>query len=295
MAKIAFIGMGAMGSRMAVSLMEAGHTLTVWDRFPHASAPIGARGAQVASSPRDAVRDAEFVFVMVWDDEASRYVWLDPEVGALEGMKPGSVAIECATLSTRWITELHAACAAKEIDFVDAPMSGSLPHAEAKTLVFVVGAEPTVLDRVRPLLLTMGQKVNHAGGPVSGIATKLIINTMLGVQVAMMGELVALMRRSGMNAESAIEMIATTPVLSPRLHAEAKFMLAGNHDTRVRVSQMVKDIGYAIERAREYGAPLPLAEAACGLFAAAVNEGLAEADMTVLAKFYAQHVAAAET
>lgn len=293
MAKIAFIGMGAMGSRMAVSLLQAGHELVVWDRFPHASAPLGAHGAHVAGSPREAARDAEFVFVMVWDDEASRFVWLDPEVGALAGMKPGSVAIECATLSTKWITELHAGCAARGIDCVDAPMSGSLPHAEAKTLVFVVGAKPEVLKRVQPLLLCMGHKVNHAGGPVSGIATKLIINTMLGVQVAMMGELVALMRRSGMTAESVIEMISTTPVLSPRLHTEAKFMLAGNHDTRVRVSQMVKDIGYAIEQAREHGAPMPLAEAARELFVKAVANGLAEADMTVLAKFYTEPASAA--
>ena len=179
---------------------------------------------------------------MVWDDEASRHVWLDPVNGALAGMKPGSVAIECATLTTPWLAELHAACEARGVDCVDAPMSGSLPHAEAKTLVFVVGAKPTVLERVKPLLLAM------------------------------------------------IEMMSTTPVLSPRMHAEAKFMLAGNHETRVRVSQMVKDIGYAIEQARQYAAPAPLAEAARALFVRAAQQGFAEADMTVLAKLYARNV-----
>jgi len=275
---------------MTVSLLQAGHDVVVWDRFPHASEPLGERGARVASAPREAASGAEFVFVMVWDDEASRHVWLDPVNGALAGMKPGAVAVECATLTTPWLAELHAACEARGVDCVDAPMSGSLPHAEAKTLVFVVGAKPAVLERVKPLLLAMGQKVNHAGGPGRGLSTKLMINTMLGIQVAMMGEIVALMRRSGMDAEAIIEMMSTTPVLSPRIHVEAKFMVAGNHETRVRVSQMVKDIGYAIEQARQYAAPAPLAEAARALFVRAADEGFAEADMTVLAKLYARNV-----
>jgi 3-hydroxyisobutyrate dehydrogenase-like beta-hydroxyacid dehydrogenase len=288
MARIGFIGMGAMGSRMTVSLLEAGHDVAVWDRFPEAAAPLVAKGARLAASPREAARRAEFVFVMVWDDDASRQVWLDPANGALQGMEPGSIAVECATLTTAWIKELHAACRARGIDSAEAPMSGSLPHAEARTLVFVVGAMPEILERLRPLLLAMGHKVNHAGGPGRGIAAKLMINTMLGVQVAMMSEVVALMRAGGMDAAHIVEMMSTTPVLSPRLHAEAKHMLAGNFDTRVRVSQMVKDLGYALDQARECGVPAPLATAARDLFARAAAQGFTESDMTVLAKLYAE-------
>lgn len=288
MEKISFLGMGAMGSRMTASLLEAGYEVTVWDRFPHASAPLVEKGARVAASPGEAARDADLVFAMVWDDDASRFVWLDPDVGALDAMKKGAVAVECATLTAAWMKELHRASEGRGIHFVDAPMSGSLPHAENKELVFVVGAEPAVLSRVEPVLLSMGKKVNHAGGPTFGIATKLLINTMLGVQVAMMSEIVAVMRRAGMDAERVVEMMATTPVLSQRLHREARFMLAENFDTRVRVSQMVKDIGYAIEQASEHGAPVPLAEAARSLFRRAADTGLGESDFTVLSSLYQQ-------
>ena len=156
--KIAVLGMGAMGSRMAKALLEAGHHVTVWNLMPDACLPLLELGAATAATPAQAVRDAEFVIAMVWDDEASAYTWLAPEVGALAAMQPGAVAMECATLTIGYEERLAKECAKYGIEFVSAPMSGSLPEADAKTLVFTVGATPEVFERVKPVLLAMGQK-----------------------------------------------------------------------------------------------------------------------------------------
>ena len=106
MSKVAFLGLGAMGSRMAANLMKAGHMVTVWNRSPAAAEALVASGARRASSPKEAAEGGDFVFAMVRDDNASQNVWLDSTNGALAGMHPGAVAIESSTLTPEWIREL---------------------------------------------------------------------------------------------------------------------------------------------------------------------------------------------
>ncbi len=127
MSKIAFLGLGAMGSRMAAHLLAAGHAVTVWNRNAAKMTLLRDAGAMAAHSPRAAVAEAEFVFSMVRDDGASRFVWLDAAEGALGDMSADAVAVECSTLSVGWVRELSGLFAAKGCAFLDAPVAGSRP------------------------------------------------------------------------------------------------------------------------------------------------------------------------
>lgn len=148
----------------------------MWNLDQSACAALIELGATAFTTAGDAAREAEFVIAMVWDDQASKFVWLNEQTGALASMSKGSVALECATLTIEHESALADACSSVGIEFVSAPMSGSLPEADAKTLIFTVGATEEAFERVKPILLAMGSKINHAGGPLDGISQKLIIN-----------------------------------------------------------------------------------------------------------------------
>ena len=137
--KIAVLGLGAMGSRMAVNLLTAGYTVPVWNRSPESTKPLAAKGANLATTPKLAAKSADIVISMVTDINASKAVWLDSETGALSGMVEGAIAIESSTLTVNWIKELAAEITGQGIGFLDAPVVGTRPQADSGTLVYLVG------------------------------------------------------------------------------------------------------------------------------------------------------------
>ncbi|WP_297477624.1 NAD(P)-dependent oxidoreductase [Ferrovum sp.] len=284
--QVAVLGMGAMGSRMARSLIASGYSVTVWNIEAAACLPLVELGARHAMTPAEAVTHAEFVITMVWDDAASADVWLNPQTGALPHMKAGSIALECATLTLGHEKKLADACAAKGIEFVSAPMSGSLPEADNRTLVFTVGASEDAMVRIQPLLLAMGSKINHAGGPLDGISEKLMINGKLGIEYLAAAEMVALMKVGHMDVERRLAIKATTAPFSPRGLREARFMVDGDYTVRVKVNQMIKDLSYEIDQFERHGVPCPLHRAARSAFEWAHDKGHGEEDSTILAKLY---------
>lgn len=245
MARIAFLGLGAMGSRMASNLLAAGHSLVVWNRDPAKADGLVAQGAVLAATPREAVRDADFALSMVRDDEASGAVWLAPELGALSGMAPGAVGIECSTLSLAWTRRLAEAFKAAGVGFVDAPLAGSRPQAEAKALLFFVGGEPAVVARVQPLLETLGAAVHHSGAAGAGMAVKLAVNALLAVQAGLMAELIGGLQRAGIDPARGVEIIASTPVCAPAAKVAAEMMLKGAFAPLFPIELAEKDLAYA--------------------------------------------------
>src|SRR5277367_6069125 len=150
MSKAAFIGLGAMGSRMAANLLKAGHEITVSDLAPEAVKRLADSGAKTAASARQAAEGNDFVFTMVRDDDISRKVWLDPETGALTGMKSGAIAIECSTITPAWARELGDAIGKTGIKMLEAPVSGSTPQGQDAQLVFLVGGDVDTLNEAGP-------------------------------------------------------------------------------------------------------------------------------------------------
>ena len=158
MPRIAFIGLGRMGHGMAGRYLDAGFTVTLWNRSKAKAEDLIARGAQWATSPEDAAIDADAVVTMVADDEASRAVWLGPE-GAAKTAKAGTIAIECSTVSYRHALELARELRGRGLVYIDSPVTG-LPDAAANgKLTLLVGAEPADLEKARPFLAPLSATI----------------------------------------------------------------------------------------------------------------------------------------
>lgn len=287
MARIAFLGLGAMGSRMAAHLLAAGHELAVWNREAAKAAPLVANGARLAATPRQAAFGADFVLSMVRDDAASRAVWMDAESGALAGLGPNALAIECSTLSLSWVQALARACAEAGSAFIDAPLAGSRPQAEAKALVFFVGGKPDDVSRARPVLGELGSAIHPAGDVGAGMAIKLAVNTLLAVQAGLIAELICGLGRAGQDTARAIEIIGQTPVCAPAAKIAAEMMLKRAFAPLFPIDLVEKDLGYAQSA---FGAPggqgLPLTQAAQALFHCAVEAGFGGENFSAVVKTY---------
>jgi 3-hydroxyisobutyrate dehydrogenase len=271
---ITFLGQGAMGSRMADRLQAAGHKVTRWNR-------TGAK-----QSPREAVAQADFIIAMLRDDEASRSVWLDPQSGALANMKAGSIAIESSTLTVGWVHELAEAAHSQARVFIDAPVLGSRPQAEAGQLIHLIGGESTDIERARPVLAVMGAKQLHVGTTGKGAALKLVANTLFGIQVTAIAELIGRMPALGLDSAQAIELLGETPLLSLGAKGAAGLMLAGKHEPMFPIELVAKDFGYAIGGSPE---AMPVSNAALTVFERAKAVGLATSNLTSVGNLYASN------
>ena len=188
MTSVSILGLGAMGARMAHRLMHAGHPVTVYNRSPDRAAPLVEAGATSAETPREAAAASGVVVAMVTDDVASRAVWTGPD-GALAGLSSGAVAVESSTLTPGWVAELAGLAADRGAAFLDAPVAGSRPQAEAGALVYLVGGDAGALDRARPVLDATGVDEARAAEvlgavPVTSPAAKGAMGSIVARQFA---------------------------------------------------------------------------------------------------------------
>lgn len=281
--RITFLGLGAMGQRMAKRLIDAGHHVTAWNRSPAPASLLQSQGARIAVSPREAVEGAEVVISMVFDDGASRSVWLDPVHGAAYGLAANTLAIECSTLTPALIEELGAALAARSVAFVDAPLAGSRPQAEAGQLIFMAGGDAAHIERAAPVLMAMGSAVHHIGNTGSGAWLKLSVNALFATQEVAMAEQLALLRGAGIDLQRALSALKAMPVTSPAAVGAASLMLAGNFAPQAPVDLIAKDIGYALASSPQR---LPLTESVASRLAAAHQADLGGENLVAVAKLY---------
>jgi len=286
MSRVTILGTGAMGSRMAINLLKAGHEVTVWNRDIAKLTHLVEAGARSAVSPQSAVKDAEYAICMVRDDEASQNVWLGKKHGALLGMPQEAVAIESSTLTVDWIKKLSARCSSSGIDFLDAPVAGSRPQAEAAQLIYFVGGEAAVYERTKPLLRSMGSSVHYTGLSGSGATVKLIVNALLGIQVATIGELIGFAGRMGIDEDRAIEVMASTQVCSPAAKVASEAMLKGNFTPMFPIELVAKDFAYIVKTAESIGAELPISQFARSVFDKAVQARFGQDNITGVVQLY---------
>jgi 3-hydroxyisobutyrate dehydrogenase len=276
---VALIGLGTMGRGMAIQLLKAGFTLTVFNRTGARARSLVESGASLATSPREAAEKAEVVISMVAEDTASRSVWLGSE-GALSGAEPKTLLIECSTLSPMWVEQLAAEAADRKCVFLEAPVTGSKPQAESGQLVFLVGGDSAVLDRARPILQAMSREIIHFGPVGSGTKVKLLNNMLVGIQVASFAEMLALAERMGIDAEGTARFIANGATGSPIVKIALQRILAGDFSPNFSVRLMDKDLGYAIRAAELLSTEISMTCAAKRIFEAAVEKGLEGKDLS---------------
>ena len=269
---VAFLGLGLMGTGMARRLLGAGFPLSVYNRTADTAAPLGADGARVASSPREAAVDAQIIVSMVADDAASRSLWLG-ERGALDGMSAGTIIIESSTVTPTWIAELAKAAEAKGVDVLDAPVTGSKVQAASGALRFLIGGSAAALERARPVLAAMGQTVVHVGPTGSGALLKLINNFLAGVQAASLAEALALIERAGLDLDTATQVLLDGAPGSPLVQTLLPRMIARDYTPNFHLSLMGKDLAYAAQEGERRGVHLSTARAALGDFERATAAG----------------------
>ncbi len=284
MTRIAVLGLGAMGSRMAARLIDAGFQVTVWNRTPARADTLVERGATVAGSPGEAADGADVVLSMVRDDAASRRVWLDD--GALSALKPGAVGLECSTLSVPFVRELARAFDEADRAFLDAPLAGSRPQAEAGQLIFLAGGHADTVDRVRPVLDPLAAAVHHAGHHGAGATVKLMVNALFGAQLGLMAELTGFAEKSGVDPTSAIEIIGATPVCSPAARVGAQAMLAGAWAPAFPIDLVAKDFALLERSAADASASVPLSDCAGMVYTGGVERGFGGDNITGIVQLY---------
>lgn len=277
MAKIAFLGLGAMGSRMARHLIDP-HQITVHNRSPGRAGPLIEAGARWAQTPREAAQGAQIVISVVTDDAASERLWLEPERGALAGLSPGALAIEASTVTPAWVHRLSEAIAARGSRLLDAPVVGSTPQADAGALAFLVGGAADDLAEASGPLGRMGSKILHVGPQGHGAILKLVVNALFAGQVALLAELLGAVEAQGIAPATAGRVLAELPVTSPAAAAVAGLMIAGDHQPRFPAALAAKDLRYAGTLGH-----LPVTAAVLERLEAAVAAGLGAQNLTAVA------------
>lgn len=271
---------------MTLRLLDAGHDVVVYNRTASRCAPLVAAGARAAQTPREAALDREIVVSMVRDDAASRSIWLDPQRGALAGMPETAVAIESSTLTVGWTKEFAETVQGTGRSALDAPVAGSRPQAEAGQLVYVVGGESTVVDRVRDVLSSMGGAIHHVGPAGAGMAMKLAINALFGVQVAALGEVLGMLHRAGIDDGQAVKTLGSMAVTSPALQGVGTLMAAGKFAPMFPIDLVAKDFGYVVDAAKSLGGEVPTAGAVRSVYDRAKSEGLGDENIAAIRKLF---------
>lgn len=291
MQRIAFLGLGAMGASMATHLVKAGYPVTVWNRNPANAIPLQQCGGVVATTPGDAARDADVVISMVSDDAASRSVWLDSQTGAAARLRPNAVAIECSTVTPAWVRQLAEVVQSRGAKFLDAPVAGSRPQADAAQLMFMVGGETDTLMGVRPVLSAMGSKVLHVGMVGQGGLLKLAVNALFAAQLHSVAELLGFLARNGYVSSQAADLLAEFPIVAGPISVAAKMMASRNMAPLFTIDLMEKDLAYLLETAQASGADVPSATVAHTTFRRAQRQGLGGANVSgVAAVFEPPHI-----
>ena len=281
--RVAFLGLGIMGSGMAGRVLSSGFPLTVYNRSREKAMPFANRGAVVAVSPREAATGAEIIISMVADDNASRGMWMG-EDGALAGATPGSVLIESSTVSVGWVHELAGAAHQPQCELLDAPVTGTKPHAASGELFFMVGGSIAALEKARGVLSVMGREVLYLGPSGSGALLKLINNFVCGVQAASFAEAVALVNVSGMDQGKCLEVLGNGALASPLIKRMLASKSANDYTPNFPLKLMAKDIGYAMNEATKNGTTLRTAAPALEIFKRAAAEGLGDQDFSAVLK-----------
>ncbi len=278
MAKVAVVGLGAMGSRIARRLLDSGHELVVWNRDPARTEPLTAAGAVAAESPADAARQAEAVITMVSNPDALRDVTEGP-AGVGEGLTPPTALIQMSTVGTE-ATERLAAALPADAGLLDAPALGSVAEAETGTLkIYAAGEEPLV-ERWTPLLSTLGSVI-HVGPVGAGSAAKLVANAVLVGVIGVLGEALAVAQGLNLPREVAFEVLETT-ALADQAKRRRPFVESGEYPPRFALSLARKDGDLILEAAASSGLDLRVTEAAREWLVDAEAAGLGDEDYSAV-------------
>jgi len=281
MANLGYIGLGAMGSRMANRLLDKGHAVVGYNRTRSKAQWLIDRGMKWGDSPRAIAQSADVIFVMVTDSKALEGVSDGPD-GFLAGLRQGSVIVDMSTVSPAVSRAVAEKVRKQGADMVDAPVSGSVATLEAGKLTVMVGGNRETFDRVKPILDDIGPKVTHVGGNGLALSLKIAHNLSLAVQMLAFSEGVLLAEKSGIPREVAVDVLTHSVIGSPMVQYRGPFVLKLPDESWFNVNMMQKDMLLALEMGRKLNVPLPTTAVTNEMLTAARAMGLVKQDFAVL-------------
>ena len=281
MANLGFIGLGAMGGRIAKRLLDAGQSVKGYNRTRSRAQWLLDAGMSWADSPRAVAEASDVTFSMVSNTEALLAI-TGGEDGVLAGLGPGKIYVDMSTVGPAASKELSALVAKKGAQMLDAPVSGSVATLDQGQLTFMVGGDIDVFERVKPILLDVGPKATHVGGNGLAVSMKVATNLSLAVHMLAFSEGLLLAEKSGIKRETAVEVLLNSVIASPMLKYRGPFVLEMPDEAWFDVNMMQKDMGLALELGRQVDVPLPTASVTNEYLTAARGMGLADQDFAVI-------------
>ena len=283
--KIAVIGLGTMGAPMAENLIKAGFEVTVQNRTRSREESLEALGAARAATPAAAASDVEIVLTCVSDTPDVERVLLDPESGAIHGLKEGGLVIDCSSIAPEATRRIAEQFRAKGIGYVDAPVSGGSEGAIHGTLTIMCGGSEEDFERAQPVLQVIGSKITRIGpvgcGQIAKVANQVVIT---GTFMAL-GEALTLAFRAGADPEKVVEAIGGGVAGSWILNNRSEKMLKDEYPLGFRLRLHRKDLGIALDTAREFKVPVPIASLVATIEDSLIAQGYGDEDMSNLARF----------
>ena len=277
MATVAFIGLGAMGSRMAMNLHAAGHSLRVFNRSREKTKQFADKGVTVCDSPAAAAKGAEFVCSIVSDDVATRAVMLGDQ-GVVGAAAPGTIILDSSTNTPAMAREVAFEARARGVFYLDAPVSGSLAQAQGKELVILIGGDKAAFDQALPVLGAMGRMVRRIGDTGAGATLKLINNMLSASLTAAIAEAAQAAEAANLDRDAALEVLGEGAAGSRLMKTKLPKMFKRDFSPQFQLELMDKDLRYFLALAQELDRPAPIASLVRSQYQAAKRAQLGKLD-----------------
>ncbi len=260
-AKIGFVGLGNMGSRIARRLIDHGYQLLVYDRDPARLTAVAAQGAAVAASIRELASTVDVILSCLTNDQAVESVYTGRE-GVFAGARSGTIVLEMSTISPESSRELHRRGARSDVEVMDVAISGSTPAAEQGNLTLLAGGNTELFRAAEPMFQAIAKKYFLLGGPGSGTAMKLVVNTLLGVGMQAIAEAVVFGQKIGLNREHLLEVLSQTAVIAPAHVGKLAGAAINDYSPQFPLRLMHKDFQLILEASAQEHVFMPATVAA---------------------------------
>jgi len=283
MERIAYLGLGIMGSGMATNLLKAGYPVTVWNRSPESCKPLVEQGATQAQTPAQAVQNADVIIYCLSNEQAIEDVVFGQD-GILSNVQSGQIAIDTSTVHPDTSHREATAYAKKNVEFLDAPVFGSKNEAISGGLWLVVGGKQEVFERVKPILQTFSASAHYLGDTGKGASMKLIGNSIVATQIAALGEAMVLATKAGLNPKDVLDVLHLVDFRSPLFDGVGKTLINRDFTTSFALKHLLKDANLIARLAQDLNSPMPAAAMVRETIKAAVNQGWGEENATAFIK-----------
>lgn len=285
MKRIGFIGLGTMGKPMAANLIQKGFMVTVYNRTAEKADELAHLGAEVGLTPAEVARSSDVLITMLSNDTSLLETFYS-EQGILSGVHPALTIIDSSTVSPQTSQKLAEELAAHFVDFLDAPVTGSKPAAEAGTLTFMVGGNQEVFDEQYDVFLALGTKALYLGPSGSGSYAKLAHNTMVGINLAGLAEGLSIAVKAGVNPAQFLEIVRSGGANSKMVELKSDKIIDRDFSNQFSLKLMLKDLQLAQEITGKFQLPTPMLQSATSLFQIGLSKGLGEEDLSSVIQCY---------